>query len=341
MGRAHDSSEVSGSGGSTARRPPAACDAGLRRGPASSSRAASVDGRRARVAATLSLERLSARVVAGHPGAGRPHDPGERGARDQDQPGREQEHREDVGADRRDQVRGHPKLRLPQDPAARLERRRRPVTGARHRPGPTPSVPAASASVIEQRSGRSRPVRIGRAGRPQFAHEHERRRRPRARPARRTQRAEHEPHRRRPRRSRACPRSSRRRRPPPSRIPTAISPSAEDVDVVRLELDVRQPQRWPASQQRARRALGRRLLSLAGGHFGGTGFDASAPLPPVNPYARTLHTAVPSAYRMAEFDAHPVCWSSRTTTRSRRSSSARCGWRGTRCGSPATAQRAR
>src|SRR6202020_2950898 len=82
----------------------------------------------------------------------------------------------------------------------------------------------------------------------------------------------------------------------------------DDVDVVRLELYLRQPQRWPGSQQRARRAPRRRLLSLAGGHLGRTGFDTTGPVPPRHrsrDAGASKAAAVPSAYRMADYERTP------------------------------------
>ena len=205
-------------------------------------------------------------------------------------------------------------------------------------PGPTPSVPAASASVIEH-VRQITPVRSGRPGgrssrtSTSAARDDERGRDDVS------ERAEHEPQ---PGDGAVAQRAA---------VPTAVGhPSEqdadrdqaepEDVDVMGLELDVRQPQRRPASQQRARRALGRRLLSLAGGHFGGTGFDAPGPLPP-KPDAHGTDTARRTIciQKWRTTNGRPECWSSRTTTRSRRSSSARCAWRATRCESRATGPR--
>ena len=75
----------------------------------------------------------------------------------------------------REQVRGRPRARAwPSDPAARLERGSRCQKAAPcSAPGPSPSVPAASASVsaaVRQID----PVRSGRAGRPQLAGQHQR-----------------------------------------------------------------------------------------------------------------------------------------------------------------------
>ena len=250
------------------------------------------------------------------------------GAGDQDQPGHEQEHREDVGADRRDQVRGHPQLALSHDPATLFKSSRVPELRRGNRAG----TDAERSRRERQRdrtgqadgSGPQRPAR-----RPHLARQHQ----PAADDERRrndvSERAEHEP--------KPGDRAVSERPAVPTAVgdaaeqdPDRDQPEPEDVDVVRLEPDVGEPQRWAASQQRARRALGRRLLSLSGGHFGGTGFDVArrlparaparlpgptappprphprAPPPRLGPRQNSSSGAVPSAYRNDRLRTHPT-----------------------------------
>ena len=66
-----------------------------------------------------------------HPGPGGAYDPGEAGAGDEDDPGDEQEDGQDVGAEGREQVRGHPQLALTDHATAVLEAARPPEGVAR------------------------------------------------------------------------------------------------------------------------------------------------------------------------------------------------------------------
>ena len=125
--------------GRSARRCPARAAAAARRrrstarrAPARRRGAAAVGGPAAR------RSRPGPRSSAAAPGRCRrrrapvgPDHAGQRRAGDQDQPGDEQEHGQDVGADGGEQVRGDPELGLAEDPAAGLERRRAPERRAR------------------------------------------------------------------------------------------------------------------------------------------------------------------------------------------------------------------
>ena len=167
------SSDVSGSGGNSGSRSRA------RPAAASAIGGGSRRARRLRGGAAIGrLGRRAAGTVSGEIAGGaleRPRvpatpapvariTPAERGAGDEDHAREEQEHREDV-ARRAVESRCEEthSSRLPDDAAARLERRRAARTRRSERPGPSPSVPAASASVIAA-VRQIAPVRSGRAG---------------------------------------------------------------------------------------------------------------------------------------------------------------------------------
>ena len=110
-----------------------------------------------------SVDRRTARLVPTIPRRWRARRR-QRGAGDQDQPGEQQEHRQDVGPDRENRCELTQNSRLADDAASALEGRRDARTGAAGaRPGPIPSVPAASASVSAA-TRQTSPVRSGRAG---------------------------------------------------------------------------------------------------------------------------------------------------------------------------------
>src|SRR5437763_13921398 len=101
---------------------------------------------------------------------------------------------------------------------------------------------------------------------------------------------------------------------------------ANDVQLMWLKLEPRQPQGGARAQQGASSALRRRLLSLAGCHLQRDGFDERRPLPPYYLSGKWPNMIDPRA-----------CSSPRTTTRSPRYSSVRCASRATRSSSPPTA----
>ena len=165
--------EVAGSGSASSS---------LRQRPARGRRGGAADGR-PRMAVSSSVERRTARARCVAGGA---DDAGQRRPGHQDQPGDEQEHGEDVGA-RRSTADARP----PTAPPGR-RRRRGPRTPRRARsprprarPGPSPSVPAASASVSDA-ARQSDPGAHRPRGRAELASQHQRRRPPPARPARRS-----------------------------------------------------------------------------------------------------------------------------------------------------------
>ena len=187
------SSEVSGSGGSSGSTVPAS--SASRRRPRASARPspwppARGGARGWRPCSVRAPERARRAGDAGTGGADHARDAS---ARDQDQPGHEQEYREDVGPYRRDQVRGHPQLPLSDHPATRLERGRAPElrSGHRTRADAERSRREGERDRARQadRSGPQRP-----AGRPHLARQHQ----PAADHERGrnhvSERAEHEPH---------------------------------------------------------------------------------------------------------------------------------------------------
>ncbi len=108
---------------------------------------------------------------AGDPGAPRANHTRDARSRDQDQPGDEQEHREDVGAHGRDQVRGDPQLTLSEHATAPLEQRRAPELRRGNLTRPHAQSPRSQRERDRARQAdRARPQRP--SGRPHLTHQH-------------------------------------------------------------------------------------------------------------------------------------------------------------------------
>ena len=126
-----------------------------------------------------------------HAGTGEAQDAGQSGATDQNQPGDEQEHGQDVGADGREQVRDSPQLGLADHAAAALKARRMPEQAGGHRSRAEAERSGGQGQgQCRHQTQQSRPQGPGR--RPQFADQDQAAGRDQASRDRVAQGAEHE-----------------------------------------------------------------------------------------------------------------------------------------------------